>query len=112
MSKRTSSPEFRRRRAELLQDNPLCHWCNKAPATEADHLIPYDLVGDDTELVPACKPCNSRRGAQYVNGNRTAQAHSRAEHLGLDPTQKPKKQKETELFLKTEKIMTDRKSVG
>ena len=107
MSKRTSSPEFRRRRAELLQGNPLCHWCNKAPATEADHLIPYDLVGDDTELVPACKPCNSRRGAQYINGNRTAQAHSRAEHLGLDPTQKPKaKQNNHELFLKTEKIMT------
>jgi hypothetical protein len=107
MSKRRSSPEFLKRRAELLQDNPLCHWCNKAPATEADHLIPYDLVGDDTELVPACKPCNSRRGAQYINGNRTAQAHSRAEHLGLDPTQKPKqKQNNQELFLKKEKIMT------
>jgi hypothetical protein len=107
MSKRRSSPEFLKRRAELLQDNPLCHWCNKAPATEADHLIPYDLVGDDTELVPACKPCNSRRGAQYINGNRTAAAHSRAEHLGLDPTQKPKaKQNNQELFLKKEKITT------
>ena len=101
MSKRRSSPEFLKRRAELLQDKPLCHWCNKAPATEADHLIPYDLVGDDTELVPACKPCNSRRGAQYVNGNRTAAAHARAEHLGLDPTTKPK---QTKVFLKTEKI--------
>ena len=106
MSKRRSSPEFLKRRAELLQDNPLCHWCNKAPATEADHLIPYDLVGDDTELVPACKPCNSRRGAQYINGNRTAAAHSRAEHLGLDPTTKPKqKPNNPELFLKKEKII-------
>jgi hypothetical protein len=105
MSKRRSSPEFLKRRAELLQDKPLCHWCNKAPATEADHLIPYDLVGDDTELVPACKPCNSRRGAQYVNGNRTAAAHARAEHLGLDPTTKPK-QTNQELFLKKEKIKT------
>jgi hypothetical protein len=104
MSKRTSDPEFRRRRAELLQGNPLCHWCNKAPATEADHLIPYDIVGDDTPLVGACKSCNSRRGAEHVNGKRTAQAHARAEHLGLDPTTKPKKTKETELFLKTEKI--------
>ena len=102
-----NSNEYKRRRAELLQNNPLCHWCNKAIATEADHLIPFDIVGDDTPLVPACKPCNSRRGAEHVNGKRTAQAHARAEHLGLDPTQKPKtKQKEPELFLKTEKIMT------
>jgi len=105
MSKRTSDPEFRRRRAELLEGNPLCHWCNKQPATEADHLIPYDIVGDDSPLVPACKSCNSRRGAQHVNGKRTAQAHARAEHLGLDPTQKPKtKQTNQELFLKKEKI--------
>jgi len=103
MSKRTSDPEFRRRRAELLEGNPLCHWCNKAPATEADHLIPYDIVGDDSPLVPACKSCNSRRGAEHVNGKRTAQAHARAEHLGLDPTTKPKIQKQ-ELFLKKEKI--------
>ena len=105
MSKRTSDPEFRRRRAELLEGNPLCHWCHKAPATEADHLIPFDIVGDDSPLVPACKSCNSRRGAEHVNGKRTAQAHARAEHLGLDPTSKPKaKQTNQELFLKKEKI--------
>jgi 5-methylcytosine-specific restriction endonuclease McrA len=112
MSKRRSSPEFLKRRTELLQGNPLCHWCNKAPATEADHLIPFAIVGDDTELVASCKSCNSRRGAEFINGQRTAQAHARAEHLGLDPTTKPKaKQNNPELFLKKEKIKTDRKSV-
>ena len=61
--------EFIRNRKALLADNPLCHWCGKAPATEADHLIESDREGDDTldNLVPSCKPCNSRRGATYVN---------------------------------------------
>lgn len=27
--------------------------------------MPYDIAGDDTELVPSCKPCNARRGAIY-----------------------------------------------
>jgi hypothetical protein len=85
MSKRTSSPDFRRRRAELLEGNPLCHWCKKAPATEADHLIEYDIVGDDTPLVPSCKSCNARRGANYINGKRSAQQHARNEHLGYNP---------------------------
>ena len=98
-----NSSEYKRRRAELLQGNPLCHWCRTAPATEADHLIEYDIVGDDTELVPSCKPCNSRRGANYINDKRTQQAHARAEHLGLNPTQKPKQPK---TFLKTEKQTT------
>ena len=99
---------YRKARAELLADNPLCHWCRKARATELDHLNETDNGGSIQDgYVPACKPCNSRRGAQYINGNRTAAAHARAEHLGLDPTQKPKtKPKEPELFLKTEKIMT------
>ena len=88
MSKRTSDPEFRRRRAELLEGNPLCHWGCGQPATEADHLIPYDIVGDDSPLVPSCKSCNARRGAHHVNGKRTAQQHARAELLGLDQKQK------------------------
>ena len=107
MSKRKFTADYHKRRAEVLEGNPLCHWCKKAPATEADHLVPYDLVGDDTLLVASCKSCNARRGAEHVNGKRTAQAHSRAEHLGLDPTQKPKrKQTNQEVFLKKEKKMT------
>ena len=104
MSKRTSDPEFRRRRAELLEGNPLCHWGCGQPATEADHLIPYDIVGDETVLVASCKICNARRGAIHVNSKRTAQAHARAEHLGLNPPATPKPRDNT-VFLKKEKIM-------
>jgi len=50
------SAEYRRNRAELLQDHPPCRWCGQ-PATTADHVN-----GDDPDhLVPACQSCNSRR---------------------------------------------------
>ena len=65
MPARTANTAYRKRRAALLRDKPLCHWCKRRPATEADHLIPYDMVGDDTDMVPACKPCNSKRGAEH-----------------------------------------------
>lgn len=64
---------YRRARAELLRDNPVCHWCRKAPATEADHLLEADQGGTHLDgMVPSCKACNSRRGAAYVN-RKTAQ---------------------------------------
>ena len=83
MPKRTSNPEYRRRRAEVLEGNPLCHWCKKAPATEADHLLPYDLVGDDTPIVASCKPCNAQRGAIYLAQKKAHVQHQRNEALGL-----------------------------
>lgn len=86
MTKRTSDPAYRKRRAEVLEGSPLCHWCKRAPATEADHLIEYDIAGDDSPLVPACKPCNSRRGAEYLSGKRTHQQRIRENALaGIKP---------------------------
>ena len=66
MPKRTSDPTYLRNRASILAGSPPCHWCG-APATEADHLIEHDAGGTDTvdNLVPACKPCNARRGQRY-----------------------------------------------
>jgi len=66
MPKRTSDPTYLAARRAILQGDPTCHWCG-APATEADHLIEHDRGGTDTpdNLVPACKPCNSRRGNAY-----------------------------------------------
>ena len=68
MPKRTSDPTYLAARRAILQGDPPCHWCG-APATEADHLIEHDRGGTDTpdNLVPACKPCNSRRGNAYKN---------------------------------------------
>ena len=67
MPKRTTDPTYLANRRTLLADNPPCHWCGK-PATEADHLKEHDAGGDDSldNLVPACKPCNAKRGAIYL----------------------------------------------
>jgi 5-methylcytosine-specific restriction endonuclease McrA len=32
---------YKAARAELLRDEPLCHWCKRAVATELDHLIEH-----------------------------------------------------------------------
>jgi len=67
MPKRTSDPKYLRARAAILAGNPMCHWCQRREATEAYHLIEHDQGGTDStdNLVPSCKPCNSRRGNQY-----------------------------------------------
>jgi hypothetical protein len=66
MANRQRTPQYLEARKQLLAGNPACHWCGQ-PATEADHIIEHDRGGTDTldNLVPACKPCNSRRGQLY-----------------------------------------------
>lgn len=69
-----SAAEYKHNRKLILQDKPNCHWCNQRQATTADHLIEVDRW-DHTQpginaldnLVPACKQCNSSRGARYGN---------------------------------------------
>ncbi len=45
----------------------MCHWCGQREATAADHLIEPGRGGSHEldNLVPSCKPCNSRRGQAY-----------------------------------------------
>jgi 5-methylcytosine-specific restriction endonuclease McrA len=49
-----------------------CHWCGRY-ATTVDHVVPLAIGGshDLANLVPACQPCNSRRGAQFGNRRRS-----------------------------------------
>jgi 5-methylcytosine-specific restriction endonuclease McrA len=65
-------PHRKARAVVLERDGHVCRWCG-APATEADHWpIPRHLGGQSTpdNLVAACKPCNSRRGAIEGNAKR------------------------------------------
>ncbi len=69
-----STAEFKRNRRLILQGQPPCHWCNTRIATTADHLTEIDRWPPNTpglngldNLVAACKPCNSSRGARYGN---------------------------------------------
>jgi hypothetical protein len=63
-SQTRNKTEFKKNRARLLADNPPCHWCGINVATEADHVLSIIEGGGNSmdNLVPACKPCNARRG--------------------------------------------------
>lgn len=49
----------------LQRDRYVCHWCG-GKATTADHLIARVNGGTNemSNLVAACRPCNSRRGGR------------------------------------------------
>ena len=69
---------YQKARRELLEGSPVCHWCKRAPATEADHLLEVDSGGTHTDgMVPSCKPCNSRRGVEHLNRKRARQTITR-----------------------------------
>ena len=79
-----NSKEYKEARAELLRDSPICYWCRRAPATEADHLVETDRGGTWRDgLVPSCKPCNARRGATYENRERAGRIQRRNESTGV-----------------------------
>lgn len=84
MPKRTSNPKYLEARRQLLASKPPCHWCGQ-PATEADHVIEHDAGGTDTldNLVPACKPCNSRRGQLYKAKKDNARMQARNAGINL-----------------------------
>lgn len=92
---RRPTKEFTAIRKQILENYPTCYWCKKAPSTEVDHLIEFDAGGSDeeTNLVGACKPCNSRRGATYVNRKRAIQ-----QQIRNNGTNNPMHIKSTESF--------------
>ena len=72
-------PMYRANRRLLLEDEPLCHWCQLRPATSADHVLAVADGGtnDLDNMVAACGPCNSRRGGR-VGHRRRAELEGRA----------------------------------
>lgn len=52
-------------RRTILAGGPLCFYCERAPATTADHVIPVKHGGSDEldNLVPACRTCNRAKSA-------------------------------------------------
>lgn len=64
-SRRGHGAAYQRARAALLADGPACHWCG-APATTADYARPWSRGGTLADLVPACRRCNSARGAHLL----------------------------------------------
>lgn len=64
----TNDKEYARNRRILLADSPPCTYCGRLADT-ADHIHPYALGGsnDLSNLTPACRSCNSSRGAKLGN---------------------------------------------
>lgn len=54
---------YRRARAQLLANEPRCHWC-PAPATQADHYPPLGTGLPTITLLPSCAACNASHRAQ------------------------------------------------
>ena len=72
---------YRKARARLLAGHPMCVWCRERRATEADHVPPLVEAPSPElwvgKLVPACKKCNSARGAVWTNKQRAKPRTSR-----------------------------------
>lgn len=80
MSDPRNGTKYKRQARALLASKPSCVYCGK-PADSADHVpalctapSPALWVG---ELVPACRSCNSSRGASEGNRRRNAARPSR-----------------------------------
>ena len=88
MAKRwDSDPEYKRNRAEILKDKPLCHWgCGKL-ATTADHLTERAIGGtnDLSNMVASCLNCNSIRGASFQARRKAQQQQARNAFLSATP---------------------------
>jgi len=59
---------YRRARAVVLADQPLCSYCGRLADT-VDHVPPLASAPDpdlwEGQLVPACRECNLHRGGEY-----------------------------------------------
>ena len=84
---------FKKNRRALLEGQQSCHWCGQRTATTADHLIEEDRwpqntpgLNDMDNLVAACKPCNSSRGAKYRNIKHSQKntAHTKNETININ----------------------------
>jgi 5-methylcytosine-specific restriction endonuclease McrA len=53
--------------ARIMAGDPTCTYC-PAPATDVDHVYPFDRGGfeADSNLVPACRSCNSGKHARLL----------------------------------------------
>lgn len=61
--RRPPSPEFRRLRLVVLEEEPVCRICGHAPSNTVDHIQPVARGGSDARgnLRGVCGPCNLRK---------------------------------------------------
>jgi hypothetical protein len=86
----TNDKEYAKNRRLLLADNPPCTYCGRLADT-ADHIHPYALGGsnDLSNLTPACRRCNSSRGAKLGNQLRAMKALGNSPALNATTESEP-----------------------
>lgn len=66
LSNEGSTRAWRKLRARVLAEEPVCRWCGNAPSDQVDHIVPRVAGGDDRRdnLAGSCRSCNLTRGAR------------------------------------------------
>lgn len=66
-----------------------CFYCQTAAGDTIDHLIPKSLGGKDTvkNIVPACQPCNVRKGNRLPTTNEMARHRAGWAKLKCSPSE-------------------------
>ncbi len=90
------SYKYQQLRAAFLADKSQCHWCRRHfERLTVDHVIPVALMHLDSGLtpldtenwVPACLPCNAKRGARLGQQLRPRKPRRpRRPELGFEPS--------------------------
>lgn len=73
-SKIYGTARWKKLRLQVLQEEPVCHWCQQRESKHADHLIPLVVIEeqggdpyDRENLVGSCAECNVHRGSKLGN---------------------------------------------
>lgn len=90
--------QYIRNRKQLLATSPACHYCSR-PANTVDHIVELDRWNTENlpgsphtldNMVPACRSCNSSRGASYGNSKRAAATKARNAGMAKSAKQRAK----------------------
>ena len=71
---------------QVIREQPWCYWCGATSDLTADHLVPRSQGGNNvrSNIVTACRTCNSRRRdrpvSDYGRGPMTVPAEIRITH--------------------------------
>lgn len=72
--KRGYDRKWARLRGRYIQIHPVCEYCNSAPATEVDHVKPFNGMDDPlrlnwANLKSACRSCHAKKTYRDKRGD-------------------------------------------
>lgn len=100
-----NSAAWRRLRARVLAEQPLCLMCSDV-ATDVDHVSGDPSDNSRKNLQPLCHACHSRKTARERTGNAAVIRGCNADGWPIDPTH-PWNRKEKSLEVSRSKTVPD-----